>query len=333
MFMYEVRRKGDEFLLQQQITVLPLVFEDLLKGIARKGWNFFTYEEIKSCSTLPSAFQKYDLQRRMEKYKAFTIFIEGIGVCIFLDETLPFDLRTFVLAHEIGHIVLNHPCINGLACEDDDDEEVNLDPDTRNPQEVEADVFAMELHAPIGVLYRCQVRSLCDLKKLHLLPEKYARVQWADLVSDGEKYCDTIDLALCRQFESFICQHRPTRRWFHRFKTVLKVTVPICAIVAAVSIPSIWLFGPKEQKVGPTEVNDSVIVSNETKSGSTNTLASSFINDSQTSLIKAETVYVTKSGKKFHKESCRYLKNRETIALTRSDAEKNGYEACAVCSP
>lgn len=45
-----------------------------------------------------------------------------------------------------------------------------------------------------------------------------------------------------------------------------------------------------------------------------------------------QTVYITKTGKKYHEGSCRYLKHSK-IEITKSKAVKAGYEACLVCKP
>lgn len=46
----------------------------------------------------------------------------------------------------------------------------------------------------------------------------------------------------------------------------------------------------------------------------------------------AQTVYVTKTGSKFHKSSCRYLQSSK-IAISLSDAKDKGFTACSVCKP
>ena len=47
---------------------------------------------------------------------------------------------------------------------------------------------------------------------------------------------------------------------------------------------------------------------------------------------EAQTVYTTKTGSKYHTETCRYLKySKYPIALSK--AKKGGYEACKVCKP
>jgi len=45
----------------------------------------------------------------------------------------------------------------------------------------------------------------------------------------------------------------------------------------------------------------------------------------------SQTVYVTKSGKKYHTEKCRYAKNSNAVSL--SDAVNRGLTPCSVCNP
>lgn len=47
---------------------------------------------------------------------------------------------------------------------------------------------------------------------------------------------------------------------------------------------------------------------------------------------KEVTVYITKTGEKYHRGNCRYL-SRSKISTTKKDAIKNGYGACKVCKP
>lgn len=44
------------------------------------------------------------------------------------------------------------------------------------------------------------------------------------------------------------------------------------------------------------------------------------------------TVYITKSGDKYHGAGCRYLSHSK-IAIDIDDARKQGYSACSRCSP
>ena len=46
----------------------------------------------------------------------------------------------------------------------------------------------------------------------------------------------------------------------------------------------------------------------------------------------AQTVYITRTGAKYHKDGCRYL-SQSKIKTTVKDAMENEYTACAVCKP
>jgi competence protein ComEC len=47
---------------------------------------------------------------------------------------------------------------------------------------------------------------------------------------------------------------------------------------------------------------------------------------------KEQTVYITKTGKKYHTATCRYL-SRSKISTSLKDAKANGYTPCSVCKP
>jgi hypothetical protein len=44
------------------------------------------------------------------------------------------------------------------------------------------------------------------------------------------------------------------------------------------------------------------------------------------------TVYITKTGEKYHTSTCRYL-NKSKISIELKDAIEQGYEPCKVCKP
>lgn len=48
--------------------------------------------------------------------------------------------------------------------------------------------------------------------------------------------------------------------------------------------------------------------------------------------VFSQTVYITKTGKKYHNENCRYL-SKSKISIDLSDAIAKGYGACKVCKP
>jgi len=50
------------------------------------------------------------------------------------------------------------------------------------------------------------------------------------------------------------------------------------------------------------------------------------------SQIQAQTVYVTKTGTKYHTKDCNYIRNGST-AIDLKDAKNKGLTACSVCKP
>ncbi|WP_188466176.1 hypothetical protein [Marivirga lumbricoides] len=57
-----------------------------------------------------------------------------------------------------------------------------------------------------------------------------------------------------------------------------------------------------------------------------------FIWSCSLSTSEAQTVYITKTGAKYHTETCRYLSNSK-IPIALSKAKEGNYEACKVCKP
>jgi hypothetical protein len=44
------------------------------------------------------------------------------------------------------------------------------------------------------------------------------------------------------------------------------------------------------------------------------------------------TVYITRTGEKYHRGSCRYLRQSK-IPISLTEAKRQGYTACSVCEP
>ncbi|PJI10237.1 MULTISPECIES: hypothetical protein [Clostridium] len=47
---------------------------------------------------------------------------------------------------------------------------------------------------------------------------------------------------------------------------------------------------------------------------------------------QSQTVYITKTGKKYHRAGCRYL-SRSQIPISLKDAQSEGYTPCEICNP
>jgi competence protein ComEC len=47
---------------------------------------------------------------------------------------------------------------------------------------------------------------------------------------------------------------------------------------------------------------------------------------------QTQTVYITRTGKRYHRDGCRYL-SMSKIPIGLKDAKANGYTPCKVCHP
>lgn len=86
-----------------------------------------------------------------------------------------------------------------------------------------------------------------------------------------------------------------------------------------------WDFrhGGKATKVGTSRTPNRVAAATSSGRGSS---ASGF------TLPRAAQVYVTRTGDKYHRAGCRYLR-RSQIPMSLKDAEAHGYRPCSVCRP
>jgi len=48
--------------------------------------------------------------------------------------------------------------------------------------------------------------------------------------------------------------------------------------------------------------------------------------------VYSQTVYITKTGTKYHNKGCRYL-SKSSEAISLADAKAKGYTPCSVCKP
>lgn len=78
------------------------------------------------------------------------------------------------------------------------------------------------------------------------------------------------------------------------------------------------------------QANDATNAS--TDSGAAVSSSSTTVSNSDSSNNDDTTVYITKTGEKYHRDGCRYL-SQSKIPISKSDAISQGYDACSVCNP
>lgn len=82
---------------------------------------------------------------------------------IVLDRTVSIQRQRYTMAHELGHIVLEHTLRSSLLLRDTDREDILVFTDT---QEYQAERFAMNLLAPACVLWGLNIHKAEDIAKI-----------------------------------------------------------------------------------------------------------------------------------------------------------------------
>ena len=148
--MYEIYKKARdlswEILLKADITSLPVDLSKVLKAVDVKA--------ILYCD----AFFDAD----SPKLRGSDGFVTKIGdkKAIYLNENKgTIQQRRFTLAHELGHIVLDHP-INPIIYRNSEVDE------NQSPTEIQANIFARDLLMPAGVLAKLHVTTVDEIMQI-----------------------------------------------------------------------------------------------------------------------------------------------------------------------
>lgn len=148
--MYEIYKKARdlswEILLKADITSLPVDLSKVLKAVDVKA--------ILYCD----AFFDAD----SPKLRGSDGFVTKIGdkKTIYLNESKgTIQRRRFTLAHELGHIVLDHP-INPIIYRNSEVDE------NQSPTEIQANIFARDLLMPAGVLAKLHVTTVDEIMQI-----------------------------------------------------------------------------------------------------------------------------------------------------------------------
>ena len=148
--MYEIYKKARdlswEILLKADITSLPVALSKVLKAVDVKA--------ILYCD----AFFDAD----SPKLRGSDGFVTKIGdkKAIYLNENKgTIQRRRFTLAHELGHIVLDHP-INPIIYRNSEVDE------NQSPTEIQANIFARDLLMPAGVLAKLHVTTVDEIMQI-----------------------------------------------------------------------------------------------------------------------------------------------------------------------
>lgn len=181
-----------KILLDCKADRLPV---DVLQVCKQLGIRVISYEDGKPI------IERYKLQRVTTRTDGFTLVVYDQPI-IFVDMTRSRARIRFTIAHELGHIVLDHVEWNRPTV-------INREPGPHdNPQETAANQFAARLLAPACVLWALDLHTpediarVCDIS----LPAAQFRAQRMEVLYRRQKFLiSPLERAVYEQFRSFIC--------------------------------------------------------------------------------------------------------------------------------
>ena len=292
--MFEAK-KAWEVLSKNGVTA-PLCLEDLTRICVSIGSELVSY---KSGEVLIQQLG----QEQNTKYDAFT-FRQDDTVIIFFRDELSTPDKLHAIAHEIGHIVLQHIYNGSLGFST-----------VEAPQEQEANLFAYELVIPSLVIRACGCQTDEDIKRICDVTNPCLGYHSKKLQYDIDDF--TLEKSILAQYGGFIEDHCLKKGWFRSIKKGLRKHNPfpyialVCCIAFAV-VSWYGIFAPNHAAQPASVPKTTIQQTNETKP--------------QTNLV-----YITPYGEKYHYASCRYAKQDNATPITLQEAQEMGRTPCKLC--
>lgn len=313
-----VETKACQFLVQNRVKALPLRWEDISRIAQDCCWEVLSYTQGAGI------IEKINAKGLCEKKDSFVCDLDGKGILIFYRDGLPETMRTYSVAHEMGHIVLNHSVDNGIC---------GASPDARleTMQETEADDFACGLLAPFCVLNACGVQSQLELERLTALPAGHAEAVYQQyqalrpqLAQEGLSRWENRLLARFRRFISaYSSSAMPVRLQLTRYR--LYGVSAVAVVCVALTLLFAWgrierpVFEPARDR-STLDVAAAQPVAEATKDAPP---------QGQEDVI----VYSTPGGDKYHRKSCQYTANRTDLIAWHLNQLPKNYAPCLACNP
>lgn len=281
-------------LLKYGVTKLPISLEQIIEILKSSGWEIIHYdleneehiEILEECNAVSAA----------KEAEAFTYKKDDAQI-IFIRAGLSANTRRVLLAHELGHIEMDHFTSDGwleyhpFGLIDDELED-------------EANNFALEFLAPICVLDQQQIWSAAAIESATLLDSKRSQMV-ADEIRRHEAF-SAYEKELCSTFEKI----KP--------KASFSLKCVLILFVSALLLGNLFFSNANTQPKSteqPYHTPEPQQIVEAVKPIS-------------------DTVTVTKYGERYHLPDCRHIRN-STAATSVSipDAQTLGYTPCADCRP
>lgn len=291
---------ANRFILENHIHPLPLELDDLARICKKLGYRLFSYTE--AADTIKAL--------GLEKFTVFPAFVAHYAKqrFVFFDDKYPTSTRLFSIAHEIGHIVLQHNYSGAVGYTQVD-----------NALEREADTFAYQLLAPLCILRALNVSGANEIESRSLLdPSRAKKVHTALRHYKEQPY----DSEMIRSYGIILPRQ--------------KINIASTLILFAILLVSAAIFLrelPDPQPPAET-TQDFFVHLVEKHNAQTEKAQPAPAAEPQTLPAlpeQSDLVYIAPHGERYHKENCYHIKNSTAKPLTRTAAESDGYTPCKTC--
>lgn len=166
----------NSFMIKNDLKILPI---DVVELSNKNGWLLAPYSKIpKNIYQLYEDIIYTDL--------GFTVCYNGDYI-IFYNDNIDVFTQRFTVAHEIGHIALEHF--------------VNSDPRTR---EIEANTFAAKMLMPLSIIKACEVKSIYEIENLCGVNYSIAKQRYTYLLNTKTHKKKELN----KQFRNFIKNYK-----------------------------------------------------------------------------------------------------------------------------
>lgn len=192
----QARDASRKILLDCGVDSLPV---DVLDVARQLGVRVFSYEQGARI------IRRHKLQRIADRTDGFTFAVCGSPM-VFFNAVTSRQRARFTIAHELGHICLNHLEWNRPTV-------VNREPGPHdNPRETAANQFAARLLAPACVLWALDIHTPEDIARLcdiSLPAARFRADRMAELYRRQRFLTSPLEREVYEQFQPFI--HRQER--------------------------------------------------------------------------------------------------------------------------
>lgn len=178
-------------LLGCKVDRLPVDLNDICRKLKIRLFSYGAATKL---------IERANLQESVRRTDGLTFYWHGTPVILCNETVLP-QRAAFTIAHELGHIVLNHVKPGTVTV-------MNREPHPGDsPEETAANQFAARLLAPACVLWAMNVHTteeIMNLCQISRVAAEFRAQRMAELYRRGRFLASPLEQAVYRQFRPFI---------------------------------------------------------------------------------------------------------------------------------